>query len=227
MVSQEREISRLWYPGSESVITDESNTGGGGGGGQGIFNFSEKLWTPRRLSWFPPTSPSSHHVCHSSQGENEELGWPQGRTWDVAEVYRVALLQAPPVLSLPCPSYPSWPLWPPCSPCLPRATPAGHPPPSLLCPQRRLPAAHCQVQRIKIASGKTRGSRSNINLRDLACRPRCPFPGSLATNMQLVTAFSPCGHCCNSRTFTCKLQQGAPTHLRAPRAQVWPAHPDC
>ena len=118
------------------------------------------------------------------------------------------------LLSLPCPSPPSCS----CSPCSPRAVSATHPAPPLLCPQRRSPAAHCQVQRIKITSGKTRGSRSNINLRDLAYRPRCPFPGSLPTNMQLLTAPSPRGHpLILGWTLTHKLQQEAPTHLRAQR----------
>lgn len=75
------------------------------------------------------------------------------------------------------------------------------------------PAAHCQVQRIKISSGKTRGSRSNINLLDLACWPRCSFPGYLGTNMQLVAVSSPSNHHCDPQTFTHRLPTGS-THLR-------------
>ena len=139
------------------------------------------------------------------------MEWPQGRAWAVAE-----LPGSRPVPSLsPLPLTPKLHLQPLLAQSSLSCTPH---PPRFLCPQRRSPAAHCQVQRIKITSGKTRGSRSNINLRDLAYWPRCPFPGSLPTNMQLLTATSPCGHpLILGWTLTHKLQQEAPTHLRAHR----------
>lgn len=120
--------------------------------------------------------------------------------------------------SWPVPSLSPLPLTPKLllQPLLTQSSLSCTPRPRFLCPQRRSPAAHCQVQRIKITSGKTRGSRSNINLRDLAYRPRRPFPGSLPTNMQLLTAPSPRGHpLFLGWTLTHKLQQEAPTHLRA------------
>lgn len=83
-------------------------------------------------------------------------------------------------------------------------------------------AAHCQVQRIKIPSGKTHGCRSNINLQDLASQPRGPFLGYLATDTQLETRSSPSDHHYNSQPFTHWLPAGS-MHLRTPRAQVWPA----
>lgn len=139
-------------------------------------------------------------------------GSGQGCVWGVES----CPTPGPSVPSPPCPSPPSQPLWPLCSPTLPRATPAGHPAPSLppsIAHRGAHPAAHCQVQRIKISSGKTRGSRSNINLLDLACWPRCSLPGYLGTNMQLVAVSSPSNHHCDPQTFTHRLPIGS-THLR-------------
>lgn len=61
MVSQEREISHLWYPGSESVITDESNTVGGGGvGGLAFLTLLKSCGLPEVSLGFPllPLIPS-------------------------------------------------------------------------------------------------------------------------------------------------------------------------
>lgn len=106
-------------------------------------------------------------------------------------------------------------------PCPEQPQPGTLLPPSFAHRGGRL-AAHCQVQRIKLPSGKTRGSRSIINPQDLVCWPQCRFPGYLAPQLPMVSSSSD-PHC-DSQTGTRMFPAGS-THLRAPAAQVWPACP--
>ena len=190
--------------------------------GRAFLTFLKSCGLPEGSLGLPLTALWSPHVCHFFSGE-ETWAWSGPRGGPGLWLSGSELPGSWPVPSLsPLPLTPSCA----CSPCSPGAVPAAHPAP-LLCPQRRSPAAHCQVQRIKITSGKTRGRRSNINLRDPACRPRCPFPSSLPTNMQLLTVSSARGHPSHSWMDTHPQAPAGSAHPpERPRAQVWPAHPD-
>lgn len=153
-----------------------------------------------------PRSLSSPYLCLSFQGEEPGAGLG---TMGLG----TQLLFPTPT----CPSPSSRPLRPLCSPALPRAAPPG--PPASFAHRGGCPAAHCQARRIKIPSGKTRGSKSNINLQDLAFQPQCPFPGYLATDKQLLMVSFLLDHHCDSRISTHTLPAGS-THLRTPRVRL-------